>query len=180
MAYIAEGPRPVRLAGSIGDRLPIHAAAGAKAILAFQTCAETYPDSSFAGESLERIANFYIATADYNRAIELMELALDNLAREETPRESSQAWILRVIGESRLGLGELDAAETELRKSLAIEQQIRAADAAVGLSGLGADAGALVAGEVARAGLGARLGGEGDVQLVEPLQLDGHLLGVVR
>ncbi len=44
-----------------------------KAILAFQTCAETYPDSSFAGESLEKIANFYIATADYARAIELME-----------------------------------------------------------------------------------------------------------
>jgi DNA-binding IclR family transcriptional regulator len=35
MAYIAEGPQLVRLAGSIGDRLPIHAAAGAKAILAF-------------------------------------------------------------------------------------------------------------------------------------------------
>jgi len=35
MAYIAEGPRPVRIAGTIGDRLPIHAAAGAKAILAF-------------------------------------------------------------------------------------------------------------------------------------------------
>jgi DNA-binding IclR family transcriptional regulator len=35
MAYIAEGPRLVRLAGNIGDRVPIHAAAGAKAILAF-------------------------------------------------------------------------------------------------------------------------------------------------
>jgi len=35
MAYIAEGPRLVRLAGSIGDRVPIHAAAGGKAILAF-------------------------------------------------------------------------------------------------------------------------------------------------
>lgn len=35
MAYIAEGPRLVRLAGSIGDRVPIHASAGAKAILAF-------------------------------------------------------------------------------------------------------------------------------------------------
>jgi DNA-binding IclR family transcriptional regulator len=34
MAYIADGPRLVRLAGDIGDRLPIHAAAGAKAILA--------------------------------------------------------------------------------------------------------------------------------------------------
>ena len=35
MACIAEGPRLVRLAGNIGDRVPIHAAAGAKAILAF-------------------------------------------------------------------------------------------------------------------------------------------------
>ncbi|MBN2123518.1 MAG: IclR family transcriptional regulator [Deltaproteobacteria bacterium] len=35
MAYIAEGPRMVRLAGAIGDPLPIHAAAGAKAIVAF-------------------------------------------------------------------------------------------------------------------------------------------------
>jgi IclR family transcriptional regulator, KDG regulon repressor len=35
MAYIAEGPRMVRLAGAIGDPLPIHAAAGGKAIVAF-------------------------------------------------------------------------------------------------------------------------------------------------
>ena len=35
MAYIAEGPQRVRIAGTIGDRIPIHAAAGAKAILAF-------------------------------------------------------------------------------------------------------------------------------------------------
>ncbi len=35
MAYIAEGPRRIRLAGSIGDMLPVHAAAGAKAILAY-------------------------------------------------------------------------------------------------------------------------------------------------
>ncbi|MBN1848492.1 MAG: IclR family transcriptional regulator [Deltaproteobacteria bacterium] len=35
MAYIADGPRLVRLAGSMGDRVPIHASAGAKALLAF-------------------------------------------------------------------------------------------------------------------------------------------------
>ncbi len=34
IAYIAETHRPVRVAGRIGNRLPIHAAAGAKAILA--------------------------------------------------------------------------------------------------------------------------------------------------
>lgn len=35
MVYVAEGPRVVRLAGSIGDRVPFHAAAGAKAFMAF-------------------------------------------------------------------------------------------------------------------------------------------------
>jgi DNA-binding IclR family transcriptional regulator len=35
MAYIADGNRLVRLAGSMGDRVPIHASAGAKALLAF-------------------------------------------------------------------------------------------------------------------------------------------------
>lgn len=35
MAYVAEGPQRVRIAGTLGDRVPIHAAAGAKAILAF-------------------------------------------------------------------------------------------------------------------------------------------------
>jgi IclR family KDG regulon transcriptional repressor len=35
MLYVAEGQRRHRIAGSVGDRLPIHATAGAKAILAF-------------------------------------------------------------------------------------------------------------------------------------------------
>jgi IclR family acetate operon transcriptional repressor len=35
MAYVAEGPQRVRIAGTVGNRLPVHAAAGAKAILAF-------------------------------------------------------------------------------------------------------------------------------------------------
>jgi len=35
IAYVAEGPQRVRIAGTVGDRLPVHCAAGAKAILAF-------------------------------------------------------------------------------------------------------------------------------------------------
>lgn len=35
MAYIADGPQLIRLAGRVGDIVPINAAAGAKAILAF-------------------------------------------------------------------------------------------------------------------------------------------------
>ncbi len=37
IAYVAEGPQKVRIAGTVGDRLPVHAAAGAKAILAFSS-----------------------------------------------------------------------------------------------------------------------------------------------
>jgi len=35
MAYVAEGPQRVRIAGTVGDRLPVHAAAGSKAVLAY-------------------------------------------------------------------------------------------------------------------------------------------------
>ena len=37
MAYIAEGPQLLALAGNIGERVPAHAAAGAKAIVAFSS-----------------------------------------------------------------------------------------------------------------------------------------------
>jgi DNA-binding IclR family transcriptional regulator len=37
IVYIAEGPRPIRIAGTVGDILPAHVAAGAKAILAFSS-----------------------------------------------------------------------------------------------------------------------------------------------
>ena len=49
------------------------AQAFASAMVAYQRCAEFWPDSHFAGESLGKIADYYIATKDYSRAIELME-----------------------------------------------------------------------------------------------------------
>ena len=36
-------------------------------------------------------------------------------AQEAEPQESTRAWVLRVIDEPRLDLGELDAAEDSLR-----------------------------------------------------------------
>ncbi len=44
-----------------------------KALLAYRKCAESWPDSPFAGEALEWIAKYYIETKDYARAVELME-----------------------------------------------------------------------------------------------------------
>ena len=43
------------------------------ALSAYLQCAERYPTSAFAGDSLAKICNFYISTRDYNRAIELLE-----------------------------------------------------------------------------------------------------------
>lgn len=43
------------------------------AISAYQQTAETYPDSHFAGESLQKIVNYYLTFKDYPRAIEMLE-----------------------------------------------------------------------------------------------------------
>jgi len=43
------------------------------AMMAYKKCADTYPESPFAGESLDKIANYYITNKDYQRAMELME-----------------------------------------------------------------------------------------------------------
>lgn len=58
MATSAEKPQPAMLS---------------RAMLAYKDCSEKYPDSSFAGDSLEKIADYYINTKDYARAAELME-----------------------------------------------------------------------------------------------------------
>ena len=44
-----------------------------QALTAYKKCSESYPDSPFAGDALEQIANYYILAKDYKRAIELME-----------------------------------------------------------------------------------------------------------
>ncbi len=44
-----------------------------RAMLAYKKCAESYADSPFAGEALEKIVNFYIHNRDFRRAIEMME-----------------------------------------------------------------------------------------------------------
>ncbi len=43
------------------------------AMTAYKRCLDLYPDSEYAGQSLEKISNFYLATQDYQRTVELME-----------------------------------------------------------------------------------------------------------
>jgi len=43
------------------------------ALIEYKKCADNYPESPFAGDSLERIANYYLKAKDYGRAVELIE-----------------------------------------------------------------------------------------------------------
>ena len=43
------------------------------AMAAFKRCADAYPNSSFAGESIKRVVDYYISVRDYTRAQETLE-----------------------------------------------------------------------------------------------------------
>ena len=45
----------------------------ADVMVAYKRVADTYPDSAFAGNALDKVANYYISTKDYDRAIGMME-----------------------------------------------------------------------------------------------------------
>ncbi len=48
------------------------------AMLAFKRCAETYPSSSYAGDSYKRVIDYYISTRDYTRANETLERVFED------------------------------------------------------------------------------------------------------
>ncbi|MGD9210104.1 MAG: IclR family transcriptional regulator [Desulfobacteraceae bacterium] len=85
MVYVAEGLRRHRIAGTVGDRLPIYAAAGAKAILAFS-------DSKFVEDIVTSITKFEAITPNtiidpqiliqHLRKIRLTGVAFDNQETE--------------------------------------------------------------------------------------------------
>ena len=43
------------------------------AMLAFKRCADAYPNSSFAGEAIKKVIDYYISIRDYNRAQETLD-----------------------------------------------------------------------------------------------------------
>jgi tetratricopeptide (TPR) repeat protein len=48
------------------------------AISAYKACADAYPESAFAGRALEKVVQYYIDTEDYPRAVDLMELIVQD------------------------------------------------------------------------------------------------------
>jgi len=81
MAYVAEGPQRVRLAGTVGDRLPVHAAAGAKAILAFSP--EDKVDRFIAEELPQLTPNTITSPKAYRRGLEEIRRRGYSLDEEE-------------------------------------------------------------------------------------------------
>ena len=56
----------------------LNARSGAKpdfssAMIAFKRCADAYPNSSYAGESIKRVIDYFISIRDYNRAVETLD-----------------------------------------------------------------------------------------------------------
>lgn len=49
-----------------------------EAMVAFKRCAETYPSSSYAGESYKRVIDYYISIRDYTRANETLERVFED------------------------------------------------------------------------------------------------------
>ena len=82
---------------SIGEAYEKMAEAGGNkgfltnAMNAFQSCAEKYPNSLYAGQSLEKVANFYLKMQDYTRAAELMQ----NVAQDFPDLENMDAMLLK-------------------------------------------------------------------------------------
>lgn len=48
----------------------------APAIKAYQTCSERYPESPFAGEALGKVIDYHIEAREYERCIEMLEMAM--------------------------------------------------------------------------------------------------------
>ena len=71
-AYEQSAEESAARAKAQGKKVNVAANMG-RAISAYQQCAENYPDSGYAGQSLQKIADFYVLTQDHKRACDLME-----------------------------------------------------------------------------------------------------------
>lgn len=74
-------------------------------MLEYKKCADNYPDSLFAGKSLEKIANFYIKQKDFMRVIEMME----QIFRDYPDADFLDSMLFMWAG-SAFSLGRLDEA----------------------------------------------------------------------
>ncbi len=65
-----------------------------RAMLDYKACADNYPESQYAGKSLDKIANYYIKAKDYNRAMELMEQIFQDYPDASFLDEMLMKWVI--------------------------------------------------------------------------------------
>jgi len=74
-----------------GESVPVDKTA---ALTAYKRCADQYPDSPFAGESLREIVTYYIEQLDYPRALELLEQIFQDHPDAEFLDKMLQLWVV--------------------------------------------------------------------------------------
>ncbi len=82
-----------------------------RAMMAYKKCAENYPESLYAGQALDKIANYYIKTKDYRRAVEMMEQVF-----QDYPDASFLDNMLFKWGVAAYRLGELQVAKEKMNQ----------------------------------------------------------------
>ena len=80
-----------------------------QAMLAYKKCADSYPESPFAGDALEQIANYYIITKDYKRAIELMERVFQDYPDASFLDRMLLKWVIAAYRVGNLQVAKLKA-----------------------------------------------------------------------
>jgi TolA-binding protein len=83
------------------------------AVQAYRRCADNYPDSAFAGRSLERIIRYYMAEKDYGRALELIEQVEQDYQDADFLDEILYQWVL-----AAWSTGQRDVAVQKARRLL--------------------------------------------------------------
>ncbi|MBF0243836.1 MAG: tetratricopeptide repeat protein [Planctomycetes bacterium] len=74
----------------------------APAMMTYKKCADSYPESPFAGDSMSKIANYYIYVAkDYPRAIELMEQVFQDYPDASFLDEMLLKWVIAAFRMNR-------------------------------------------------------------------------------
>ena len=100
-------------------------------VLAYKACANTYPESAFAGQSLEKVVQFYIETEDYQRAVDLMELVFQDFVDASFLDVMLLKWAVAVhkMGNPELARVKLNQLIAEYPNSKVIRTAMRFRDA---------------------------------------------------
>lgn len=97
------------------------------AIAAYKACADNYPESAFAGHALEKVVQYYIDTEDYPRAVELMELIVQDFEDASFLDVILLKWAItsQKMGQPKVALDKLNKLIAEYPNSKVVSTAMR-------------------------------------------------------